>query len=81
MVPPARGGQAAPYTSRVHRSVLGVLFAALAWGPAIACLSALEGGGAWVIALSAAALGLWMGTALLIASRSSDCGRRDLRNF
>jgi hypothetical protein len=47
----------------VHRRALGLLFAVLAVGLlAIAVLSALEGGRAWVIALSAAALGAWMGT-------------------
>jgi len=46
----------------VHRRALGLLFAALAVGLwAIAVLSALEGGRAWVIALAAAALGTWMG--------------------
>ena len=33
----------------------------------IAVLSALEGGRAWVIALTAAALGVWMGTLALRA--------------
>jgi hypothetical protein len=46
----------------VQRWLLGVLFALLAVGLAlIAVYSALEGGGAWVIALAAAALALWMG--------------------
>jgi hypothetical protein len=46
----------------VHRRALGLLFAALAAGLAlIAVYSALEGGRAWVIALAAAALALWMG--------------------
>jgi hypothetical protein len=45
----------------VHRRALGVLFAVLAAGlGAIAVLSALEGGRAWVIALAAAALSVWM---------------------
>jgi hypothetical protein len=46
----------------VHRRALGLLFAVLTAGLAlIAVFSALEGGGAWVIALAAAALALWMG--------------------
>jgi hypothetical protein len=46
----------------MHRRALGLLFAALAVGLcAVAVLSALEGGRAWVIALAAAALGTWMG--------------------
>jgi hypothetical protein len=46
----------------VHLRALGVLFAGLAAGLwAIAILSALEGGRAWVIAVAAAALGTWMG--------------------
>jgi hypothetical protein len=46
---------------RVQRRLLGILFAALATGlGAIAFFSALEGGRAWVIALPAAALALWM---------------------
>jgi hypothetical protein len=45
----------------VQRSLLGVLFAALAVGLGfIAVYSALAGGGAWVIAFAAAALALWM---------------------
>jgi len=45
----------------VHRRAVGLLFAVLASGLAlIAVFSALEGGGAWVIALAAAALALWM---------------------
>ena len=55
-------GKPRPRLWRVHRRALGLLFAALAVGLlAIAVLSALEGGRAWVIALSAAALGAWMG--------------------
>jgi len=46
----------------VQRRLLGVLFVALAAGLAlIAVFSALEGGSAWVIALAAAALALWLG--------------------
>jgi hypothetical protein len=45
----------------VHRRALGLLFAVLAVGlGAIAVLSALEGGRAWVIALAAFALAAWM---------------------
>jgi hypothetical protein len=46
----------------VQRRLLGSLFVALAAGLAfIAVFSALEGGSAWVIALAAAALALWLG--------------------
>jgi len=46
----------------VHRRALGFLFAVLSAGLGlIAVFSALEGGRAWVIALAAAALALWMG--------------------
>jgi len=46
----------------VQRRLLGLLFVALAAGLAlIAVFSALEGGGAWVIALAAAALAVWLG--------------------
>lgn len=46
----------------MQRRLLGVLFAVLAAGLAlIAVYSALEGGRAWVIALAAAALALWLG--------------------
>jgi len=45
----------------VHRRAVGLLFLVLASGLGlIAVFSALEGGGAWVIALAAAALALWM---------------------
>jgi hypothetical protein len=45
----------------MHRRALGLLFAALATGLGlIAIFSALAGGRAWVIALAAAALALWM---------------------
>jgi hypothetical protein len=54
----------------VHRRALGLLFAVLATGLGlIALFSALEGGSAWVIALTAAALAVWMG----------DLARRALR--
>jgi hypothetical protein len=54
----------------VHRRALGLLFAVLASGLGlIALFSALEGGGAWVIALAAFALAAWMG----------DLSRRALR--
>ena len=47
---------------RVQRRLLGLLFAALATGLGlIAVFSALEGGAAWVIALAAGALALWLG--------------------
>jgi hypothetical protein len=46
----------------VQRQLLGFLFAALALSLAlVAVFSALEGGGAWVVALAAAALALWLG--------------------
>jgi hypothetical protein len=46
----------------VHRRALGLLFAVLSAGLGlIALFSALEGGGAWVIALAAAAIAVWMG--------------------
>ncbi len=45
----------------MQRHLLGLLFVALAAGLVlIAVYSAREGGSAWVIALAAAALGLWM---------------------
>jgi len=54
----------------VHRRALGLLFASLSAGLlAIAVLSALEGGRAWVIALAAAAVGVWMGGLSLRALR------------
>jgi hypothetical protein len=46
----------------VHRRALGVLFAVLAASLlALAVFSALEGGRAWILAVAAAALGVWMG--------------------
>jgi hypothetical protein len=46
----------------VQRRALGLLFAVLAAGLGlIALVSALEGGGVWVIALAALALAVWMG--------------------
>ena len=46
----------------VQRRLLGLLFAVLATGLGlIAVFAALEGGGAWVIALAAAALAIWLG--------------------
>lgn len=46
----------------MQRQLLGLLFVVLAVGLGlIAVYSALEGGRAWVIALTAAALALWMG--------------------
>jgi hypothetical protein len=54
----------------VQRRALGVLFAALAAGlGAIAAYSALSGGRAWVLALAAAALAVWMGSLALRALR------------
>ena len=45
----------------MQRRLLGLLFAALSVGLGlIALFSALEGGGAWVIALAAAALAVWL---------------------
>jgi len=45
----------------VQRRLLGLLFFSLAAGLGlIAVFSALEGGGAWVIALAAAAVALWL---------------------
>ena len=47
----------------MHRRALGTLFAVLASALAlVAVFSALEGGRAWVIALSAAALAAWLGS-------------------
>jgi hypothetical protein len=46
----------------VQRRLLGLLFAALAVSLGlIGVYSALEGGSAWVIALTAGALALWLG--------------------
>jgi len=46
----------------VHRRALGLLFAVLSAGLGlIAVFSALEGGRAWVIAIAAGALAVWMG--------------------
>jgi hypothetical protein len=60
---PGLRGNGSPATlGPVHRRALGLLFAVLAGGLlAIAVFSALEGGRAWVIAVTAAALGVWMG--------------------
>lgn len=45
----------------MQRRALGLLFVALAAGlAAVAALSALEGGRAWIVALAAGALALWM---------------------
>jgi hypothetical protein len=45
----------------VHRRALGLLFAILSAGLGlIAVFSALEGGRAWVIAIAAAVLAVWM---------------------
>jgi hypothetical protein len=46
----------------MQRYALAALFAAIALGLAlVAVWSALEGGRAWVVALAAAAIALWMG--------------------
>ena len=56
----------------MQRRALGLLFVALAAAlAAVAVLSALEGGRAWVIALAAGALALWLG----------DLARRGLRRY
>lgn len=53
----------------MQRRLLGLLFVALAAGLAlVAVFAALEGGSAWVIALAATALAVWLG----------DLGRRAL---
>jgi hypothetical protein len=53
----------------LQRRALGLLFLALAVGlAAVAVLSALEGGRAWVVALAAGALAVWL----------ADLGRRAL---
>ena len=54
----------------MQRRALGALFAVLAAGLAlIAVFSALEGGRAWIVAVAAAALALWL----------ADVARRALR--
>jgi hypothetical protein len=54
----------------VHRRALGLLFAVLSAGLwLIAVFSALEGGRAWVIALTAAAVAVWMSGLALRALR------------
>jgi hypothetical protein len=46
----------------VQRRLLGLLFVMLALGLGlVAAFSALEGGRAWVVAIAAGALALWMG--------------------
>jgi hypothetical protein len=50
-------------TPGMHRRALGTLFAVLAAGLGlVAVFAALEGGRAWVIALTAGALACWMAT-------------------
>ncbi len=50
------------YAARVQRRLLGLLFAALALCLGLVSVySALEGGSAWVIALAASVLALWLG--------------------
>ncbi|MDH4345194.1 MAG: hypothetical protein OEW31_02550 [Thermoleophilia bacterium] len=54
----------------MQRRALGLLFVSLGLGlAAVAVLSALEGGRAWIVAVAAAGLGLWL----------ADLGRRALR--
>lgn len=54
----------------MRRSPLGALFLVLAAGfAAIAVYAALSGGTAWVVALAAAALAVWMGELALRALR------------
>jgi hypothetical protein len=54
----------------VQRRALGLLFSALAAGlGAIAVYSALAGGRAWVLALAAGALAVWMAGLALRALR------------
>lgn len=54
----------------MQRRALGVLFVVLGGALAvIAVLSAREGGRAWIVAVAAAGLGLWL----------ADLGRRALR--
>jgi hypothetical protein len=61
-VAPANGTEGVGKIMGVHRRALGLLFATLAAAlGAIAVLSALAGGRAWVIAFAAAALAVWMG--------------------
>jgi hypothetical protein len=58
MVPRSLGGT----ILSVQRHLLALLFVLLALGLAfVAVYAALEGGSAWVIALAAGALALWMG--------------------
>jgi hypothetical protein len=63
LLPWAPRANGSPVTlALVHRRALGILFAALSASLlAIAVFSALEGGRAWVVALAAGALGVWMG--------------------
>jgi hypothetical protein len=61
MVPPCRRAVFAWQNRAMHRRALGLLFVVLAAGLGlIAVYSALEGGRAWVIAVAAGALALWM---------------------
>jgi hypothetical protein len=56
------GGAGRQYAHRVsQRRALGFLFLALAVGlGAVAILSAVEGGRAWVVALAAGVIALWL---------------------
>jgi hypothetical protein len=54
----------------VRRRPLGALFLVLAAGfAAVAVYAALSGGAAWVVAVAAAALAVWMGESALRALR------------
>jgi hypothetical protein len=54
----------------VRRRPLGALFLVLATGfAAVAVYAALSGGAAWVVAVAAAALAVWMGESALRALR------------
>ena len=55
-------GKRRDYAERVQRRLLGLLFGMLALGLGlVAVASGLQGGRAWVVAIAAAALALWMG--------------------
>jgi hypothetical protein len=71
MPEPTRGSEGhGRYARFVQRRALGILFLAIALALlSVAVWSAAEGGRAWVVAVAAAGLGLWMG----------DLARRALR--
>jgi len=59
----------------VQRVALAILFATIAASLAVVAVwSALSGGRAWIVALAAAALALWMGD---LARRAVPRGRRE----